>query len=938
MLRKEELEEIINRLENLISSSNSKISDELSQLVQQLETIVNSYDSLNETSRQVLSNNKLFKDEIIKIADKVDDIVYNYDDLEKLSKKLIENNKLFKDEIIKIADKVDDVVYNYDDLEKLSEKLVDSTDEYKKLLSSIESCSEDINVINKKINDTQEEKIKLLTKESELQGKSLETAKEQSKEGKKNKKTKTDENEEIEKTNLLYNITLGALKTIGKVGKDSYNTWMKYNQQAFTFGRQMGMSFKDTQGYQTALMQQTRRLAFNYGLAQDALIKFQMQYAQTTKRNIQLTQDEHEVASAMIKLMGEEGTNALINTMDEMGGSINTAFEQGAMTFERAKAMGLNAAESTGLLAKNMKMASRYAFKEGVDGLSKMTLLSQRLKFNLESAGGVLEKGSSFEGAIEMASKMQMLGGSYAANFSNPLQVLYESLNDAEGMVQRIVDTVASKGNFNKETGMVDVSPVNKAFMREMAQNLGMSYDELYNMASRSAYNKKATQSISSKQGLSKEEQETLATMSSYSRESGFTVTYLDSNSEQKTAKLSEINKGIFDEIQKNKLPETLDENVAGIHGLLKKEFLRNAKNSVSAQERIQGVTTMYQTTGAEVINPVMSTLHSRTTEGGYINKAVNWASGDGLLPKIATLSMPVIGSVAGTILATKALPKMNNLLKRVTGNPVGGGVDPINFKTSKGREVLSGTPHPKNPNQMLFKYKDGTYGWSTSADGKAYKEFISPTPSNVTNPGQSGKIAKAGKFGKFGKFAKGFGGGTIATLAGVGVDMGREALVSNGTIEAGSGTDYLMKGGSRALEYAGTGAMIGSFIPGIGTGIGAAVGALAGAGQTLYEWTKAQDAKYAITGTTSDYSSQVNTQGNQTYQQNSGLSDINLHMSGTIKLVSADGTNIDISKIFNEPKNRKALVEIISKEFHKAKSGGAAINQNTVSAQLTTA
>ena len=924
MLRKEELEEIINRLENLISSSNSKISDELSQLVQKLETIVNSYDSLNEISRNILSNNKLFKDEIIKIADKVDEIVYNYDDLEKLSKKLIENNKKLSTE---------------------SEKLVESTEEYKKLLSSIESCSEDINVVNKKINDTQEEKIKLLTQERDLQGKSLESVKEQAKESEKIKTTKKSENEEIEKANLLYAVTLGALKTIAKVGKDSYDTWIKYNQQAFTFGRQMGMSFKDTQGYQTALMQQTRRLAFNYGLAQEALIKFQTQYAQTTKRNIQLTQDEHEVSSAMIKLMGEEGTNALISSMDEMGGSMNTAFEQGAMTFERAKAMGLNAAESTGLLAKNMKMASRYAFKEGVDGLSKMTLLSQRLKFNLDSAGAALEKGSSFEGAIEMSSKMQMLGGSYAANFSNPLQVLYESLNDAEGMVQRIVDTVASKGNFNKETGMVDVSPVNKAFMREMAQNLGMSYDELYNMASRSAYNKKATQSISSKQGLSKEEQETLATMSSYSRESGFTVTYLDSNSEQQTAKLSEINKGVFDEIQKNKLPETLDENVAGIHGLLKKEFLRNAKNSVSAQERIQGVETMYKTTGAEVINPAMSGLHSSTTEGGWINKGVNWASQDGLLPKIATLSVPIIGGVVGTIFAGKVLPKLNNVLRRVTGNApiptsVGGGVDPTlqpntpeDFKTSKGKTVLSGKAHSKNPNQVHFKYTDGTTGLSTAADGKAYKEWLAQeTPSNVATPGKVGKLSKVGKF------MKGAGGGMVATLAGAGVDMGREALVSNGNIEAGGTTDWLMKGGSRMLEYGGTGAMIGSAIPGIGTGIGAAVGALAGVGHTLYDWSKAQDAKYAITGTTSDYSSQVATQGNQTYQENSGLSDINLHMSGTIKLVSADGANIDISKIFNEPKNRKALAEIISKEFNKAKSGGAAINQNTVSAQLTTA
>ena len=190
---------------------------------------------------------------------------------------------------------------------------------------------------------------------------------------------------------------------------------------------------------------------------------------------------------------------------------------------------------------------------------------------------------------------------------------------------------------------------------------------------------------------------------------------------------------------------------------------------------------------------------------------------------------------------------------------------------------------------EVNFKYKNGTTGLSTSADGKAYKEFISPKTSNVA------------KFGKISKLAKGIGGGAIASLAGAGVDMGREALVSNGTIEAGGTGDYLMKGGSRALEYGGTGAMIGSFLGPVGTGIGATVGALAGVGQTLYEWTKAQDEKYAITGTTNDYSSQVATQGNQTYQQNSGLSDINLNMSGTIKLVSADGANIDIIGSFGK-------------------------------------
>jgi len=223
---------------------------------------------------------------------------------------------------------------------------------------------------------------------------------------------------------------------------------------------------------------------------------------------------------------------------------------------------------------------------------------------------------------------------------------------------------------------------------------------------------------------------------------------------------------------------------------------------------------------------------------------------------------------------------------------------------------------------------KGGGYRFLDVNESKAYKEFTSPKTSNV---------AKTAKIGKVGKFMKGAGGGMVAGLAGYGVDVLRENQIQSGNIEAGGTTDWLMKGGSRMLEYGGTGAMIGSAIPGIGTGIGAAVGALAGVAHTLYDVSQYNKEKYAITGTTNDYSSQVKTQGNQTYQQNSGLSDINLNMSGTIKLVSADGANIDISKIFHEPKNRKALAEIISKEFNKAKSGGAAINQNTVSAQLKT-
>jgi hypothetical protein len=87
-----------------------------------------------------------------------------------------------------------------------------------------------------------------------------------------------------------------------------------------------------------------------------------------------------------------------------------------------------------------------------------------------------------------------------------------------------------------------------------------------------------------------------------------------------------------------------------------------------------------------------------------------------------------------------------------------------------------------------------------------------------------------AGKSAMRGRMARGMGGGMGLSLAGMAADYGRENM-DDPNSGAGKGLGVL----GSTLTYAGTGAMIGSIIPGVGTLIGGAIGGLAGLGMGMY-------------------------------------------------------------------------------------------------------
>lgn len=90
---------------------------------------------------------------------------------------------------------------------------------------------------------------------------------------------------------------------------------------------------------------------------------------------------------------------------------------------------------------------------------------------------------------------------------------------------------------------------------------------------------------------------------------------------------------------------------------------------------------------------------------------------------------------------------------------------------------------------------------------------------------GKGGRVA--GTLGKLGVGAKGFG---LGAVLGIGGSFAADALGRN--TMGGAAADTL----GTSAAWAGTGALAGSFIPGVGTAIGGAIGGVAGAGYGLYK------------------------------------------------------------------------------------------------------
>lgn len=276
----------------------------------------------------------------------------------------------------------------------------------------------------------------------------------------------------------------GALRQVDNLVKSGFKTAVSFHQEGIAFARELGMSAKEAQAYTEVLTDRTEKLAMKYGVAAEQVRELQRNISVATNRQLMLNDSQSEQFLQLNKLVGSNTVSKFTEEiMNGMGGQLSTVTGAVSKAYATAAKSGLNAQKVSEKIANNLNMANRLSFRNGVDGLTRMAMQAEKMGMNLQSVESAANKFMELDKAIEGSARMQMLGGSAAAMFGNPLTAAYEANYDPEAFAKRMQDSLASYATFDAQKGVANVNGINKDFVKAIADAMGISHEEATRMA-----------------------------------------------------------------------------------------------------------------------------------------------------------------------------------------------------------------------------------------------------------------------------------------------------------------------------------------------------------------------------------------------------------------------------------------------------------------------
>ena len=274
-------------------------------------------------------------------------------------------------------------------------------------------------------------------------------------------------------------------EVVGQVGaiynevKRLTDPWAKADHAASKYAKTVGMARKGMADLRrdTLINTTNNGLARKYNIDPTELLEAQTNYIKGIGRNVRLSNADQENMAAMRAVTGGKGTE-LASLYENFGVSMSDTADHVGKMFSDASKEGILFETYAENVSKNIKIAQNYTFKNGLKGLESMAKKATALKLDMQQVAAFADKVSTVEGAIDVSAKLQVLGGPFAA-MADPLGMLNESLNDMEGLQDRLVKMVKGMGSFDKSTGEVNVSSYNKIRIKEAANAMGISYDNL---------------------------------------------------------------------------------------------------------------------------------------------------------------------------------------------------------------------------------------------------------------------------------------------------------------------------------------------------------------------------------------------------------------------------------------------------------------------------
>ena len=384
----------------------------------------------------------------------------------------------------------------------------------------------------------------------------------------------------------------GALGMMTSLISKGFQATVQFHKEGIAFAREVGLSAREAQAYTQVLTERTEKLALKYGVAADAIKEVQRGVADATSKQYMLNEAEAERQVQINKLVGAGTANQFTEQMmNHMGAQLSTV--QGAVSkaYATAAKSGLNAAKFSKEVAKNLSLANKLSFRDGVNGIIRMTALSEKLGFNLQSVENAANKFMDLDSAIESSAQLQMLGGAAGAYGSNPLTMAYEANYDPEAFTERMTKMLGGYAQFDAKTGMANVNGMNRDFVKNIAQAMGISMDEAMSIAKKQA-------EIKYKEGAYSTE---LGKISKENRDAVLNRSYVDTNTGH--LMINDVS-GKAHDITKNGLDKSILGELQKFDNMSEKDIMqKQAETLTDIQQQIDGIGDSFAASIAKHLN-----------------------------------------------------------------------------------------------------------------------------------------------------------------------------------------------------------------------------------------------------------------------------------------------------------------------------------------------
>ena len=183
-----------------------------------------------------------------------------------------------------------------------------------------------------------------------------------------------------------------------------------------------------------------------------------------------------ELASVFTEDMG--ALSAMGKDFEAIGLGVSDMSREIDKAGHSALEVGLNARMTTKVLDENLGKINSYGFKNGIAGLNSMVQKSVEFRMNMDQVFNFAEKVWSPEQALGVVANLQMIGGAFG-DLNDPIKLMYMATNNVEGLQDALIGAAKSVVTFNQEQGRFEVTGANLRRAKEMADQFGMSLQEL---------------------------------------------------------------------------------------------------------------------------------------------------------------------------------------------------------------------------------------------------------------------------------------------------------------------------------------------------------------------------------------------------------------------------------------------------------------------------